>query len=96
MTTNGTVTTTATPDDFWGAPISIYTREQAIEDGALVDVTEWASSGANGMLGGLTVPVVMTRALWWVVDLDADDDAAWRRQARQRGEYTRVGSAEDF
>ena len=65
MTTNTTETTTATPDDFWGAPISIYTREQAIEDGVLVDVTEWAGSGPNGMLGGFSVPVAMTRALWW-------------------------------
>lgn len=25
--------------DFWGEPISVYTRAEAIEDGALVDVT---------------------------------------------------------
>ena len=94
MTRNEPGTTTATPDQFWGNPISVYTRQQAIEDGALVDVTEWASSGPNGMLGGFSVPVVMTRALWWIVELDADDDAAWRRQVRQRGESTR-GRAHD-
>ena len=27
--------------EFFGEPISVYTRQQAIEDGALVDVTEW-------------------------------------------------------
>jgi len=27
----------ATSDEFWGAPISVYTRAQAIEDGVLVD-----------------------------------------------------------
>ena len=79
---------------FFGPPISIYTREQAIDDGVLVDVTDWADSGPNGMIGGFSVPVAFTRALWWIVDLDADDDATWRRQARQRGESTR-GRAHD-
>src|ERR1035437_215853 len=35
-------------EDFWGPPISVYTREQAFEDGVLVDVTPWASSGPDG------------------------------------------------
>ena len=50
--------------------ISRYTREQAIEDGVLVDVSEWASAD-KGFHGGFTCPVVMTRALWNVVDIDA-------------------------
>ena len=92
--TNTTEARMRTPEDFWGEPISIYTREQAIEDGVLVDVTEWASSGANGMMGGFCVPVAMTRALWEQVDIEADDHAPWRRLARQRGESTR-GRAHD-
>ena len=71
-----------------------YSRAQAIEDGVLVDVSDWAGPGPDGMLGGFRVPVVMTRALWWAVDLDADDEARWRRLARQRGESTR-GRAHD-
>uniref|UniRef100_A0A6M3LHU9 Uncharacterized protein n=1 Tax=viral metagenome TaxID=1070528 RepID=A0A6M3LHU9_9ZZZZ len=46
----------------FGEPISIYTRAQGIEDGVLVDVTEWASN--REMMGGFTVPVAMTAALW--------------------------------
>ena len=32
----------AKTDDFWGEPISVYTAEQAIEDGYLADVSEIA------------------------------------------------------
>ena len=95
MTTTTTEANSATLDEFWGEPISIYTREQAIEDGVLVDVSDWAGSGANGMMGGVCVPVAMTRSLWNLVDLDADDQAPWRRLARQRGESTR-GRAHDL
>jgi hypothetical protein len=94
MTTITTEATPVTPDDFWGPPISIYTRAQAIEDGVLVDVSDWAGAGPNGMMGGFRVPTVLTRALWDVVDLDADDQVRWRQQARQRGESTR-GRAHD-
>jgi hypothetical protein len=48
--------------DFYGEPISVYTRAQAIEDGILVDVTEWASP--NQMMGGFTCPVAFTKAVW--------------------------------
>ena len=92
--TNTTEARMRTPEDFWGEPISIYTREQAIEDGVLVDVSDWAGSGPHGMLGGFRLPVALTRALWDQIDLDADDQAPWRRLARQRGESTR-GRAHD-
>jgi len=49
--------------EIYGEPISVYTREQAIEDGVLVDVTEWGSAD-KGFIGGYTCSVVMTRALW--------------------------------
>jgi hypothetical protein len=48
--------------------ISAYTRDQAIEDGELVDVTEWASAD-KGFLGGFTCPVAFTRALWDLVEV---------------------------
>lgn len=50
--------------------ISSYTREDALEDGTLVDVTEWASAD-KGFHGGFRVPVALTRALWTVVDIDS-------------------------
>jgi hypothetical protein len=46
----------------FGEPISVYTRAQAIQDGVLHDVSEWAS--AREMLGGFTVPVAFTAAVW--------------------------------
>lgn len=47
--------------------ISTYTREQAIEDGVLVDLTEWASA-EKGFLGGFTCPVAVTAALWGAIE----------------------------
>lgn len=78
---------------FW-QPISIYTREDAIDDGALVDVSEWAGAGPDGMLSGFTVPVAITRALWGVINLDAQPEARCAQLVRQRGESTR-GRAHD-
>jgi len=51
---------------FFGPPISVYTRAQALADGELVDVTTWASD-REGFFGGFRVPVAMTRALWAAV-----------------------------
>jgi hypothetical protein len=79
---------------FFGAPISVYTRQQAIDDGVLVDVSDWAGPGPNGMMGGFRVPVVFTRALFELVDLDNAPDEPWARLARRRGESTR-GRAHD-
>jgi len=53
--------------EVFGEPISVYTRAQAIEDGTLVDVTEWASAD-KGFLGGFTLPVAVTRALWCTIE----------------------------
>ena len=56
-----------TATEIFGEPISIYTREQALEDGVLVDVTEWASS-TTGFLGGFTCPVALTQSLWAAIE----------------------------
>ena len=45
-------------EDFFGPPISIYTRAQAIEDGVLVDVTETAREA------GFRCPVALTSEVW--------------------------------
>ncbi len=49
--------------EFFGKPIYTYSREQAIKDGVLVDLTEWASAD-KGFMGGYTVPVAVTAAVW--------------------------------
>ncbi len=51
--------------DMWkdAEVISVYTRAQAIEDGVLVDMTEWASAD-KGFIGGFKCPVAVTAAVW--------------------------------
>ena len=44
--------------EYFGEPISIYTRAQAIEDGVLVDVSESAREA------GFKFPVAVTRTVW--------------------------------
>jgi hypothetical protein len=82
--------------EIFGDPISVYTREEALADGVLIDVSQWAGSGPDGMLGGFVVPVVITQALWAVIDVDegAGDTTSWRARARRGGESTR-GRAHD-
>lgn len=46
------------PRDFWGEPIHIYTRAEALTDGVLVDVTETAREV------GFAVPVALTAGVW--------------------------------
>lgn len=47
-----------TLEGIFGAPIYVYTRAQALEDGVLVDVTEAAKEA------GFRIPVAMTTAAW--------------------------------
>ena len=44
-------------DSFWGEPISVYTAEQAVEDGILVDVSELAKEA------GFNWPVRITNTV---------------------------------
>lgn len=53
--------------EFFGEPVASYSRAQALEDGVLVDVSEWASAD-KGFLGGFRIPVAMTAALWGAVE----------------------------
>lgn len=43
--------------------IGSYSRSQAIADGVLVDVSDWASA-TTGFSGGFTIPVAVTAAVW--------------------------------
>lgn len=58
-------------NDIFGKTIFIYTREQAIADGALVDVSSQARDA------GFRIPVVMTAAVW-------ADCVAWSEPDSQR------------
>jgi hypothetical protein len=53
-------------DNFWGEPIYVYTRAQAIADGVLVDLT--TATDDRGQLlcpqAGFKVPVAITRTAW--------------------------------
>lgn len=44
--------------DFWGTPIHVYTRAEALADGVLLDVTETAREA------GFQLPVAMTTGVW--------------------------------
>lgn len=41
--------------------ISVYTRAQALEDGVLIDLTQWAREA------GFTLPVAVTQGVWGVL-----------------------------
>lgn len=47
---------------FWGDPVYVYTRKQAIEDGVLVDVSETASEA------GFRWPFAMTAEVWSMIE----------------------------
>src|SRR4051794_6278793 len=62
-------------DDFFGEPISSYSRADAIADGSLVDVSELAKEV------GFKCPVALTAAAWGgCVAWDAEDS---KRQVAQ-------------
>ena len=52
--------------------IYAYTRADALSDGELVDVTEWASAD-KGFLGGFTCSVALTRQLWCSIESIPDE-----------------------
>lgn len=89
--------TTPSLFDLFGEVIYAYTREQAIADGALVDVTALAREA------GFICPVAMTRAAWahavewtrsegWQDETGRAWDVVWmaNRAARATGRPSRV------
>jgi len=60
--------------EIFGEPIHSYTREQAIEDGFLVDATETAREA------GFCIPVALTRAAW-------EDCVEWNEADSKRQTY---------
>ena len=55
-----------------------YTREQAIEDGVLVDLTEWAKET------GFKIPVACTAAVWHELITPPEQARAWGQSERGR------------
>ena len=68
--------------EMFGAPISTYTRADAIDDGTLVDVSTTAAEA------GFRVPVALTRALW--EDAVAWEDADSKRKRTHQDEAGRL------
>jgi hypothetical protein len=54
------------PDNFWGEPISKYTRAQAIVNGVLIDLTTATDDKGQRLCpqAGFKVPVAITRTAW--------------------------------
>ena len=68
-------TTTDTMREFFGEPIHVYTRAQAIEDGQLIDVSTTAREA------GIVWPVALTSAAW-------ADCVEWTDATEARKGYT--------
>ena len=55
---------------FFGEPVSVYTREMAINDGVLVDITDTAKEA------GFSIPVAVTNSVWHqYIEWDQDDNS---------------------
>lgn len=59
----------ADTDSFWGEPISICTRGQALADGVLVDLTE------TGKLYGFKISLACTEAVWRTLEWNEQIEA---------------------
>lgn len=62
--------------DFFGESVSIYTRQQVIEDGVLVDVSELAKET------GFKIPVAFTAAVWAACERERYSDDSMQGRAR--------------
>lgn len=71
--TTGTACGGQTAADFWGEPVSVYTRADALLDGNLVDVT------ASAKETGFRIPVAVTRAVWEGCIAWSEDDSRRKR-----------------
>jgi hypothetical protein len=65
--------------DFFGPPIHVVTRQQLLDDGDLVDVSEMAREA------GIRVPVAVTREVWADCIEWTDDDSARQGHQDQSG-----------
>lgn len=54
---------------FWGEPISVYTRKQALDDGTLCDLTPIAPRY------GFKIPMACTSGVWHALEWNEGDEA---------------------
>ena len=54
---------------FWGEPISVYTRAQALDDGTLCDLTPIAGNY------GFKIPMACTSGVWFALEWNEADEA---------------------
>ncbi len=58
-------------DDFWGKPIYVYTRAQAIEDGVLADLTKLCPDICRQVFPGASV--ACTSTVWGLIERAVDN-----------------------
>lgn len=69
-----------TVEDFFGPVISMYTRDQALADGVLVDVSELAREA------GFKIPVAVTASVWHdCIDWPEDSQQGYGQSIDSRG-----------
>jgi hypothetical protein len=80
MKTNAGPAGETAANPFADAPVIFsYTRKQAIEDGVLIDLTEWAKET------GFRYPVACTAAVWQGHIVPPEDTRAFGQSERGRG-----------
>ena len=67
-------------DNFWGFPVSVYTRAQALADGVLVDLTTQAQPY------GFKIPLACTEAVWLSIQWSTAIEARKRNATGQSTE----------
>ena len=64
-------------DDFWGEPIHVYTRQQAIEDGVLFDASSGELESVSLQHFGPKAHVAMTAALHHLIERAVTNPRTW-------------------
>lgn len=67
----------ADTDDFWGEPIHVYTRQQAIEDGVLFDASSGDIAPVSLQHFGPKAHVAMTAALHDLIERAVENPRTW-------------------
>jgi len=80
MKSNAAPATVAAGNPFADVPVIFsYTRKQAIEDGVLIDLTEWAKET------GFRIPVACTSAVWHQYIVPPEGTRTFGQSERGRG-----------
>ena len=69
--------TTDDADDFWDEPIHVYTRQQAMEDGVLVDASAGDLASVSLQHFGPNARVAMTAGLYELIRRAVENPKTW-------------------